>query len=88
MSTQILVCVNADYPGDPFDAVTTALEQAGVPAAAYECRDSLLPSLIEQAKRALFEAEQTYPGIADRPEMQELRGLLGLGEAPPPDRPL
>lgn len=45
-------------------------------------------ALRDQAKRALFEAEQTYPGIADRPQMQALRDLLGLGEAPPPDEPV
>lgn len=45
-------------------------------------------ALRNQAKRALFEAEQIWPGIADRPEMQALRELLGLGEAPPPDKPV
>jgi hypothetical protein len=41
-------------------------------------------ALRDQAKRALFEAEQTYPGIAARREMQALRDLLGLGGSPTP----
>jgi hypothetical protein len=48
--------------------------------------DPAFDALRQQAKRALFEAEQTFPGIADRPQMQALRDLLGLGEAPPPEK--
>ena len=44
--------------------------------------ESEMEALRAQAKRALFEAEQTFPGIADRPEMQALRDLLGLGVPP------
>ncbi len=83
MPTEIRVFVNDDYipeEGDHFDAVVAALEQFDISAGVCMGTSREDEALREQAIRAVFEGEQTHPGIASRPELKALRDLLGLGD--------
>lgn len=80
--SQILICLSDDFTpenSDHFDAVAAALQHFHIPASMYQVRGSHVPDFYEQAKRVVFEAEQTGFGELG-PEMKALRTMLKLGD--------